>query len=56
MLLAVLLAGCAGFSPDGGMSGVQDIAGAELDNGSNWKNFHTATPQEGARDQRRCDT
>jgi outer membrane protein TolC len=30
MLLAVLLAGCAGFSPDGGMSGVQDIAGAEL--------------------------
>jgi outer membrane protein TolC len=28
--LAVLLAGCAGFSPDGGMSGVQDIAGSEL--------------------------
>jgi outer membrane protein TolC len=28
--LAVLLAGCAGFSPDGGMSAVQDIAGSEL--------------------------
>jgi outer membrane protein TolC len=28
--LVVLLAGCAGFSPDGGMSGVQDIVGAEL--------------------------
>jgi outer membrane protein TolC len=28
--LAVLLTGCAGFSPDGGMSAVQDIAGAEL--------------------------
>ena len=28
--LAVLLAGCAGFSPDGGMGAVQDIAGAEL--------------------------
>jgi outer membrane protein TolC len=28
--LAVSLAGCAGFSPDGGMSAVQDIAGSEL--------------------------
>jgi outer membrane protein TolC len=28
--LAVLLTGCAGFSPDGGMSAVQDIAGSEL--------------------------
>jgi outer membrane protein TolC len=28
--LAVLLAGCAGFSPDGGMGAVQDIAGSEL--------------------------
>src|SRR6266446_5607611 len=29
--LAALLAGCAGFSPDGGMSAVQDIAGAALE-------------------------
>jgi outer membrane protein TolC len=28
--LAVLLTGCAGFSPDGGMGAVQDIAGSEL--------------------------
>jgi outer membrane protein TolC len=28
--LAVLLTGCAGFSPDGGMNAVQDIAGSEL--------------------------
>jgi outer membrane protein TolC len=29
--LAALLTGCAGFSPDGGMNAVQDIAGSELD-------------------------
>jgi outer membrane protein TolC len=29
--LAALLAGCATFSPDGGMSTVQDVAGAALD-------------------------
>src|ERR1700681_1644406 len=29
--LAGLLAGCAGLSPDGGMSAVQDIAGAALE-------------------------
>ena len=28
--LAVLLTGCAGFSPDGGMNAAQDIAGSEL--------------------------
>ena len=30
LLAAFLLAGCAGFSPDGGMAVVADIAGAEL--------------------------
>ena len=30
MLAGFLLAGCAGFSTDGGMSAVQDIAGSEL--------------------------
>src|SRR5450631_1022723 len=29
--LAAMLAGCAAFSPDGGMGAVQDIAGAALD-------------------------
>jgi outer membrane protein TolC len=28
---ALLLAGCAGFSPDGGMAAVEEIAGSELD-------------------------
>jgi outer membrane protein TolC len=31
LAFAGLLAGCAGFSPDGGMSAVQDIAGAALE-------------------------